>query len=195
MADVIFSGRLELMTRPDKRFIVDIIDALQHRVGVLSQIPFVYDLGLQRYVLPEGYKAAKRFKDASIDIVMGRVKSEKEHMDAYASLLNAKDPETGKGLDMNELIAEAGVLIIAGMFYAVEEQNFLWRWLTFVVKAPTQRPLPSLPLSSISLAIPGYTRSSPERSGIPSPPSKIYAPVRRSSAAITYKHASTKPCA
>lgn len=34
--------------------------------------------------------------------------------DLFAALLEARDPETGKGLTAEELVAEAGILIVAG---------------------------------------------------------------------------------
>ena len=36
------------------------------------------------------------------------------HKDLFTSLLEARDPETGKALSLEELIAEAGILIVAG---------------------------------------------------------------------------------
>ena len=40
--------------------------------------------------------------------------SKYETKDIYASLLEAKDPETGEGLTVPELVSESSLLIIAG---------------------------------------------------------------------------------
>ena len=116
MADVVFSGQLDLMSREDKRYMIPIIDDLQYRIGVLSQIPWVYDWGIARSLMRKGYQSALRFREATAGIVTSRVKSQEKHQDAYQSLIDAKDPETGKGLGMDEMIAEASVLIIAGTY-------------------------------------------------------------------------------
>ena len=36
--------------------------------------------------------------------------------DIFASLLNAKDPETGQGFTTEELVSEGGLMIVAGNF-------------------------------------------------------------------------------
>jgi hypothetical protein len=117
MADVIFSNHLDLMNRPDNRFLVHTIETMMHRVGVLSQVPQMIKWGLDFVVLPYGKKAAGAFKQMATKIAVTRVQlaASNDHRDAFKNLLDAKDPETGKGFQMMELRAETGVLIVAGM--------------------------------------------------------------------------------
>lgn len=41
----------------------------------------------------------------------------------FSNLLKAKDPETGQGLSMQELMAEAQFLLVAGMHQSDSSQN------------------------------------------------------------------------
>jgi cytochrome P450 len=116
MADVIFSHPLDLMSRTENRFIVETIKTLIHRVGVLSQVPHIIKLKLNSLIFRKGKRATEVFVQMATKIALARVQRSvaDDHRDAFKVLIDAKDSETGQNLDMRELLAETGVLIVAG---------------------------------------------------------------------------------
>ena len=67
-------------------------------------------------VLPSGNRAWERFRIVAKNMAVSRLQLSvaDDHKDAFKNLVDAKDPETGKSLELQELLAEAGVLIVAG---------------------------------------------------------------------------------
>ena len=115
MTDVTFSQRLQLLTRPDNRYIVDAVNGMMHRVGVISQIPYVKEWGIANLIMWKKLKDVIRFRDATKEIAVSRINMKQEGLhDAFQNLLNAKDPETDEGLSLPEILVESAVLVVAG---------------------------------------------------------------------------------
>lgn len=122
MADVTFSYPLDLLTRTENRFIVDVIDRMMYRVGVLSQVPQMIKWKLGALVIPSGRLAVYRFRRLAKEIAMARVQrtTADDRRDVFKNLIDAKDSETGEKLALPELLAETGVLIVAGTYRIVK---------------------------------------------------------------------------
>ncbi|KFZ18059.1 hypothetical protein V501_01384 [Pseudogymnoascus sp. VKM F-4519 (FW-2642)] len=114
--DVVFSYPLDLLTRAENRFFVDVIDKMMYRVGVLSQIPQMLKWKLSPFVIPSGRLASKRFVGLAKEIATTRVQrvTADSHRDVFQNLIDAKDSETGEKLALPEVLAETMALIVAG---------------------------------------------------------------------------------
>ncbi|KAH6704365.1 putative cytochrome P450 [Leptodontidium sp. MPI-SDFR-AT-0119] len=116
MANVVFSHPLDLLSRPDNRYIVHAIDDMMYRVGVLSQIPQLLKWRASKWIIPKGKSSGNRFVEKATQIAMARLQGAalEGHRDAFQNLIDAKDSETGEGLPIPELLAETVTLIVAG---------------------------------------------------------------------------------
>jgi len=115
MTDVTFSQQFQLLTRPDYRYIVDSINNMMHRAGVISQIPYVKEWGIGNLIMRKKLIDAAKFRDATKKLAVGRMNMKQEgQKDAFQNILNAKDPESGEGLPLPEILVEAAVLVVAG---------------------------------------------------------------------------------
>ena len=115
MTDVIFSQQFQLLTRPDYRYIVDSINNMMHRAGVISQIPYVKEWGIGNLIMRKKLRDAAKFRDATKKLAVGRMNMKQEgQKDAFQNILNAKDPESSEGLPLPEILVEAAVLVVAG---------------------------------------------------------------------------------
>ncbi|KIY00707.1 uncharacterized protein Z520_03372 [Fonsecaea multimorphosa CBS 102226] len=118
MTDVIFSVKRHLIENSHYRWITTCIERMMHRIGVLSMVPWTrwWGLGLHWLIMPDGVRASAQFTDEAKYFATARMKQQlpKGKKDVFQNLLNAKDAETGEGLPLPELLAEAGLLIVAG---------------------------------------------------------------------------------
>ncbi|KAH9211037.1 cytochrome P450 [Leptodontidium sp. 2 PMI_412] len=116
MANVVFSHPLDLLSRPDNRFIVHATDDMMYRVGVLSHIPRLLKWKALKWIISKGQLSAIRFFEKATQIAMTRLQGAalEGHRDAFQNLMEAKDSETGEGLPIPELLAESVTLIVAG---------------------------------------------------------------------------------
>lgn len=103
------------MKSQEYRFMIDVVLALDARNGIYAQSPSlpgqILDIvwsPLKRKHLMQSLKWRAEMKDK----VLGK---EKASSTLFSNLLEAKDPETGQGLSMQELMAEAQFLLVAGM--------------------------------------------------------------------------------
>ena len=73
-------------------------------------------------VIPSGRLAVYRFRRLAKEIAIARVQrtTADNHRDVFKNLIDAKDSETGEKLALPELLAETGVLIVAGTYRAVK---------------------------------------------------------------------------
>lgn len=118
MTDVTFSVKRHLIENPSYRWITTCIEKMMNRVGVISMVPWTrYGYtGLHWLLLPQGVLAALKFRDEAMYFAKTRLQQEnlpEGRKDVFSNLQNAKDPETGNGLPLPEVLAEAGVLIVA----------------------------------------------------------------------------------
>ncbi|EXJ68907.1 uncharacterized protein A1O5_07839 [Cladophialophora psammophila CBS 110553] len=118
MTDVIFSVKRHLIENPDYRWITSCIESMMNRIGVVSMVPWTrwWGLGLHWAIKPDGVRAYLRFHDEAEYFAKARMKQQlpEGRKDVYQNLLNAKDAQTGEGLPLPELLAETGLLIVAG---------------------------------------------------------------------------------
>ena len=77
-------------------------------------MPSVLNLGLARLFFPALIRDNRQYQALSEAQSDWRMREKAEQRDLFGALLDARDPETGKGLPHEELVAEAGLLIIAG---------------------------------------------------------------------------------
>ena len=79
-------------------------------------MPALLKLGLDKVFLRKLMKGTYEFESLSKAQSDWRVSQQgkAEQKDLFAALLEARDPETGHGLTSEQLVAEAGILIVAG---------------------------------------------------------------------------------
>jgi cytochrome P450 len=89
-------------------------------------MPALLKLGLDSIFLRNLMKGTYDFEALSKAQSDWRVSQQGKlaHKDLFTSLLEARDPETGKALSSEELIAEAGILIVAG----TDTSKYIFRW-------------------------------------------------------------------
>jgi cytochrome P450 len=114
MTEIMFSTCFDLMDNTDYHYIPDALHVMMHRNGVVAQVPWL--MKLKKYIMPAGKRAEEAFVKLYRGIASARVTSDSGAVrkDVFNTVLCAKDPETGKGLDMMELFAEACGMVIAG---------------------------------------------------------------------------------
>jgi cytochrome P450 len=79
-------------------------------------MPALLKLGLDKIFLRKLMKGTYEFEALSKEQSDWRISQQGkvDQKDLFAALLQARDPETGKGLTSEQLVAEAGILIVAG---------------------------------------------------------------------------------
>lgn len=79
-------------------------------------MPYLLNLGLDKVFLRKLMKGTHEFEALSKEQSDWRISNSDElsQKDLFTALLEARDPDTGKALTTEELIAEAGILIVAG---------------------------------------------------------------------------------
>lgn len=106
---------LKTMQAQDHRFMIDVVLALDARNGIYAQSPNLPGQILDLIWSPLKRKnlfKSLRWRAEMKEKVLGK---EKASSTLFSNLLEARDPETGQGLSMQELMAEAQFLLVAGM--------------------------------------------------------------------------------
>lgn len=117
MGNLVFGKAFGMLERPENRFAIDLVSNTAHRHNITGTYPPLYKWPLLgKVVLGNIATTRERFMQYSKQQMMERTKlgSDIDRKDFFYHLLNAKDPETGKGLDTDELWGESNLLIIAG---------------------------------------------------------------------------------
>lgn len=166
MTEVVFSNKMHLMTSPETRPVVHNIARMMDRVAVTAQIPWVREWApwnLDRLlIMPSSVLNTFKFHNKASEMASGRVKrTESDLKDVYKNVLDAKDPETGESLQTPELLAETGVLIVAGRSPVLD--YFDRQIADFLDKDRTRLLRRLQPRSSISLGTERYTTNSRRR--------------------------------
>ncbi|KAL1612329.1 hypothetical protein SLS60_000555 [Paraconiothyrium brasiliense] len=102
MGDLVFGKAFGMLESPANRFAVDLVGNAAHRHLIILFRKIAAQRG--QYMQYSKAQAMERTK-MGLDV---------DRRDFFYHLLNAKDPETGKGFSMDELWGESNLLIIAG---------------------------------------------------------------------------------
>ncbi|KAF2186607.1 benzoate 4-monooxygenase cytochrome P450 [Zopfia rhizophila CBS 207.26] len=115
LGEFAFGRSFELQTQEKNRFLLNAINAASRVSGMYAQYPRLKSSGLDRIIKQRGAWTREKFGNLMLELVKQRI-SEKEDArhDLFSFIINAKDPETGKGFELNEIWAESRLLIIAG---------------------------------------------------------------------------------
>ena len=104
-----------MLEKEDNRFIIDAIAASSLRTSVYAQIPELAKLKLEKVLYPQGANMREQFLDFMRDLAESRANLPKDHKgDLFSLVVDAKDPDTGKGFSLPELWSESKFLIVAG---------------------------------------------------------------------------------
>ncbi|EAW11678.1 cytochrome P450 [Aspergillus clavatus NRRL 1] len=115
MSNIIFGVPWSTLRTPTYRFVPEVIEKSNVRVGVLAQAPEVTFMRLDKYLFPEAIKARDifiRFVEEMLN--QGIQVAATTGKGVFATLANATDPETGLPLRKRELGGESATLIVAG---------------------------------------------------------------------------------
>ncbi|KAG6986541.1 hypothetical protein G7Y79_00078g099950 [Physcia stellaris] len=115
MGEFGFGNAFNMLEKEENRFIIDAIAASNMRTSVYAQIPELAKFKLEKVFYPQGAKMRQRFLDLTRGLAESRANLPKDHKgDLFSLVVEAKDPETGKGFSLPELWSESKFLIVAG---------------------------------------------------------------------------------
>ncbi|KAJ5949319.1 cytochrome P450 [Penicillium verhagenii] len=117
MGDVTFSRNWSTQSSSANRHILDLMSLGTSGIHLAGHIPTVLKLKLDKICFPSLIKGVQEFFQLSEAQSMWRVAQDPSTLpnrDLFAALLDARDPETQKQYSQQDLIAEAGILIVAG---------------------------------------------------------------------------------
>lgn len=117
MGDVTFSRNWSIQESSANRHILDLMSLGTSGINLAGHMPTLLKLKLDQICFPSLVKGVQEFFQLSAAQSMWRVKQDPstlQNNDLFAALLDARDPETNTGYSQQDLIAEAGILIIAG---------------------------------------------------------------------------------
>jgi cytochrome P450 len=115
MGELCFGKTFGMLTDPAQRFVTDLIGKATHNHYICGNYLPIRNLGLGRLLFPTIARDRWRFIEHSRACANERMAMEHSaKKDFFYYLLNAKDPESGKGFSTKELWGEANVLMIAG---------------------------------------------------------------------------------
>ncbi|QSZ33155.1 hypothetical protein DSL72_002741 [Monilinia vaccinii-corymbosi] len=117
MGDMTFSRNWNMLRSEENHYIREIISQGSYAMNTLGYMRGMEKLGLYKLIPAFMMRDMNRFFALSKDQSDWRMsaKPNADHEDLFATLLRAQDPETGQKLSQEQLVSEAGLLIIAGM--------------------------------------------------------------------------------
>ncbi|CAG8978541.1 hypothetical protein HYALB_00012272 [Hymenoscyphus albidus] len=116
MGDLCFGQAFEMLELEENRHVIDLIGNAAHMHLILGTNPIIKTLGLNKLLFSHIYNLRMQYMSYSRSLAATRQKLglETDRKDFFYYLLNAVDPETGKGFTTPELWGESNLLIIAG---------------------------------------------------------------------------------
>lgn len=115
MSNIIFGVPWSTLRSPTYRFIPEVIEKSNVRVGTLTQAPEISFLRFDKIAFPEAIRARDKFVRFVDEMLSQGIKhASKTGCGVFAILSRSKDPETGEPLKMRELGGESATLIVAG---------------------------------------------------------------------------------
>ncbi|KAF1960044.1 cytochrome P450 [Byssothecium circinans] len=116
MGDLVFGKAFGMLESPVNRFAVDLVGNAAHRHLICGTHLTIHNWHLDKVLFRKIAAQRGQYMQYSKSQAMERTKMglDVDRKDFFYHLLNAKDPETGKGFSMDELWGESNLLIIAG---------------------------------------------------------------------------------
>ena len=117
MGEFGFGQSFELQTKPDNEFLIEAVEGTIRKVGPYVLYPKLRHLHLDKLFMWKLLKMRSKYLELMGRLVKERLSAEKDSQnDMFAHLVDAKDPETGRGFSYEELWAESRFLLIAGEY-------------------------------------------------------------------------------
>jgi cytochrome P450 len=115
MGEFGFGQTFNLQTKEDNRFLIDAVIATSLKAGIYMIYPAPQKLRLEMLFYKRGLAMREKYLNLMSNLVRTRLAAEKDSQkDLFHFVVDAKDPETGKGFTEDELWAESRFLLIAG---------------------------------------------------------------------------------
>ncbi|KAJ4365024.1 hypothetical protein N0V83_008640 [Neocucurbitaria cava] len=116
MGDLVFGKAFGMLESPVNRFATELVGNAAHRHLICGTHLTIHNWHLDKLLFRKIAGQRAQYMQYSKRQAMGRTKLgvDVDRKDFFYYLLNAKDPETGKGFSMDELWGESNLLIIAG---------------------------------------------------------------------------------
>ncbi|KAH8588815.1 cytochrome P450 [Bisporella sp. PMI_857] len=116
MGDLCFGKAFEMLEHERNHHVIDLLGSAAHMHLILGTNPMIKKLGLNKVLFSKIYAQRMQYISFAKSQAAERTKigTETDRKDFFYYLLNAKDPETGKGFTTPELWGESNLLIIAG---------------------------------------------------------------------------------
>lgn len=115
MGEFGFGQSFELQSSPKNHFLIDAVEATGLKAGIYVQYPRLAALKLETFLARRTAKMREKYLELMANLVKSRLAAEKgSQQDLFSWVVDAKDPETGKGFSESELWAESRFLLIAG---------------------------------------------------------------------------------
>jgi len=115
MGDFGFGQSFKLQTSTTNHFLIKAVEATSLKAGVYVQYPRLAKLKLERFLARRAAQMRDKYLELMATLVKSRLASgKKSQQDLFSWVIDAQDPDTGKGFSQSELWAESRFLLIAG---------------------------------------------------------------------------------
>jgi cytochrome P450 len=129
ISDLAFNDSFHLLLKPDMRWIEKALGQFTHMAQLRGQSPEMFDRNYPFILFDPNVWFFAKFagnlrKYTRLGLAMAKKRTDKaqrqDRKDVMHFILNAKDPETGKGFSRQEVWAESNLIIGAGMIPPVK---------------------------------------------------------------------------
>ncbi|KAL9057986.1 MAG: hypothetical protein Q9162_001978 [Coniocarpon cinnabarinum] len=121
MGEFGFGQSFRLQKSPDNRFLIDAVEATGFRAGLYVQYPALQNLKLDKLFAWRTLRIRDNYLRLMSELVKSRLAADKNSQnDLFSFVIDAKDPETGRGFTESELWAESRFLLIAGRSFSAK---------------------------------------------------------------------------
>ena len=112
--DITFHRSWNMLQSTKNRALLKTLSEGVEGLNMMGHMQGLLDWNIDKIFFPSSTEGTYQYKQLSEEQSTGRLKHSSEINDLFGKLMAARDPETGKGFTEEELVAEAGLLIIAG---------------------------------------------------------------------------------
>ncbi|EON68661.1 hypothetical protein W97_07919 [Coniosporium apollinis CBS 100218] len=113
-SDLLLGKSFGMLTSTLNRFIIRGVASSSKRAGIFLQMPWLTNLYADLILFPDTAVWRSQFFQTVVDISTERLAIKEGRQDIFQLIQDARDPETGAGMSMNELVSECTLLIVAG---------------------------------------------------------------------------------